>query len=251
MPTLTIEASIASASIASATVSAPLDLPDTDAARFPLVVFYPDAGGPRDAMTTMAQRVTANGYACMIVNPYWRLPPYAPFDVATVFTDPPERARIFALMNGFDTTQLVGDTVALLDAITDPRVAKDRIGTMGYCMGGRIAFLAGTILGERVAAVAAIHAGGLVSDKPESPHRRVGTMRANVYVGVADADGSCTPEHQAALATALTEANVTHQIELYPNVKHGFAVPDFPVYDEAAAEKHWQRVLALFETTLR
>lgn len=232
-------------------VSASLVLPEGEHTRLPLVCFFPDAGGPRDTMTSMAARLASHGYAVLVVNPYAHLPPYAPFDVKTVFTDPPERARLFAMIQAFDTKQIVGDAAALADAITDPRVVTSRFGTMGYCMGGRIAFVAATLLGERVASVAAIHAGGLVNDKPDSPHRQAASIRARIYVGVADADPSCTTEHQAALGQALTDANVTHQIELYPNAKHGFAVPDFPVYDEAAAETHWQRVLALFEATLR
>ncbi|MBN8613878.1 MAG: dienelactone hydrolase family protein [Deltaproteobacteria bacterium] len=239
------------AAAAGGPVSASLVLPDGEHARLPLVCFFPDAGGPRGTMTSMAERLASHGYAVLIVDPYAHLPPYEPFDVKTVFTDPPERARLFAMIQAFDTKQIVADAAALADAITDVRVTKERFGTMGYCMGGRIAFIAATILGERVAAVAAIHAGGLVNDKPESPHRQLASVRARIYVGAADQDASCSLEHQAALDQALTEANLEHQIELYEGAKHGFAVPDFPVYDEPAAEKHWQRVLALFEATLR
>lgn len=233
-------------------VDASLVLPDDAShARLPLVCFFPDAGGPRDTMTSMAARLASHGYAVLIVNPYAHLPPYEPFDVKTVFTDPPERARLFAMIQAFDTKQIVADAAALADAISDARVVKDRFGAMGYCMGGRIAFIASTILGDRVAAVGAIHAGGLVNDKPESPHRQAAAIRARIYVGAADQDQSCTLEHQAALRETLGAANVPHQIELYEGAKHGFAVPDFPVYDEPAAEKHWQRLLELFEATLR
>lgn len=242
------------AAVPGGTASAPLHLPDLrpdDAAPLPLVVFYPDAGGPRATMTAMAERLAAHDHAVLLMNPYERLPPYAPFDMHTAFSDPAERTRIMALIQGFDTQVLVSDTVALLDTITHPRIDTTRLATMGYCMGGRVAFLAATQLGARVAAVAAIHAGGLVNDKPQSPHKQLGRARARFYVGVADADASCTTEHQAALEAAFREAGLTHQLELYAGAKHGFAVPDFPVYDATAAERHWERVLALFEATLR
>lgn len=50
---------------------------------------------------------------------------------------------------------------------------------------------------------------------------------------------------------ALREASVDYALELYEGAQHGFAMTDFPVYDEAASERHCQRVLALFAETLR
>jgi carboxymethylenebutenolidase len=113
-----------------------------------------------------------------------------------------------------------------------------------------MAFLVASALGERVAAVAAIHAGGLVTDAPDSPHRGVAGLRGRLYLGVAANDASCTPEHQEALTAALDAAGVRYALERY-DALHGFAVPDFVVYDEAAAEHHWERVLALFDAELR
>ena len=52
------------------------------------------------------------------------------------------------------------------------------------------------------------------------------------------------------LDQSLSAAGVDHLIELYPGAQHGFAVPDFSIYDHAAAERHWERVLALCVDTL-
>jgi len=48
------------------------------------------------------------------------------------------------------------------------------------------------------------------------------------------------------LREALDTAGVSYQMEVYPGALHGFAVADFPVFDAAAAEQHWARILALF-----
>jgi carboxymethylenebutenolidase len=214
---------------------------------FPLVVFFCDAGGLRPAMSDMAERLVANGYAVLQPNLYWRSGRYAPFDFATVWTDPAERQRLSALMNAFTPAQAMADTRALVDAAAaDPRIAADSIGVMGYCMGGRMAFYAAAELSDRVVAAASIHGGGLVTPAPNSPHLGASRIEAALYIGVADNDQSSPPEAVRALEVALTEAGVEHQIELYPGAKHGFAVPDFPVYDEAAAERQWGRILALF-----
>jgi carboxymethylenebutenolidase len=68
---------------------------------------------------------------------------------------------------------------------------------------------------------------------------------------VADNDPSCTPEHQKALRAALDGAGVRYQVELYPGAAHGFAPPDSPVYEKAASERQWERVVALFGETLQ
>ncbi len=219
---------------------------------FPLVVSYMDAGGLRPAMTTMAERLVAEGYAVVQPNLYWRAGPFAPFDFATVWTDPAERQRIFALMDGFTPAQAMAETRAFITAMeADPRIDARRVGCIGYCMGGRMAFFAASELADRVVAVASIHGGGLVTDKPNSPHLGAPKIRARLYFACADNDRACTPEHRAALGEALTAAGVDHRIELYEGALHGFAVPDFPVYDQAAAERQWRAALTLFAETLR
>ncbi|MFO0747348.1 MAG: dienelactone hydrolase family protein [Myxococcota bacterium] len=219
---------------------------------FPLVVSYMDAGGLRPALASMAERLVAAGYAVVQPNLYWRSGPFAPFDFATVWTDPPERQRIAALMNGFTPAQAMSDTRAFIAAMeADARVDARRVGCVGYCMGGRMAFFAAAELADRVVASASIHGGALVTDKPNSPHLGAARMRGRLYFACADRDGSCTPEQRDTLGKALREAGVDHRIELFEGALHGFAVPDFPVYDEAAAERQWERVLELFAARLR
>ncbi len=233
------------------TVDGKLLLPE-GAGPWPLAVFYMDAAGLRPAMTEMGKRLVDAGYAVLQPNLYWRAGDFAPFDTSTVFGDEKERTRLMGLARAVKANEAVSDTEALLGVLeNDARVKSDRFGAVGYCLGGRTAFIVATALGERVAAAASIHGGNLVTDGEDSPHRAASKIRGAIYLGVADEDRSCTPEHQEALREALDAAGVRYQLELYPGARHGFAVVDFPVYDEAAAEKHWERVLSLFGETLR
>lgn len=218
---------------------------------WPLVVFYMDAFGLRPALDDMASRLTGAGYAVLQPNLYWRSGPFAPFEPAKAFGDPDERARLMALLNSVRVEDVVPDTLALVEQVSrDPRMKSQRFGCVGYCMGGRIAFGVASMLGERVAASASIHPGGLVTDEPASPHRNVKDIRARIYLGIADQDRGCTPEHQQALREALDAANVRYALDVYNGALHGFAVPDHSVHDAAAAERHWERVLALFADEL-
>lgn len=222
-----------------------LSVPD-GAGPHPLVVQYMDAGGLRPAMSGMAERLVGAGYAVVQPNLYWRAGAYAPFDLRTVWTDPAERARLRTLMDGFTPAQAMADTRAFVArAARDPRVRAERIGALGWCMGGRMAFYAASELADLVVAAASIHGGGLVTTAPNSPHLGASRIRARLYFAVADEDPSCTAEHCEVLAAALTAAGVAHELERFRGVRHGFAVPDFPVYDRDAAERQWAKVLAL------
>lgn len=221
-------------------------VPDEGGPR-PLIVQYMDAGGLRPAMDEMAAPLVARGWAVLQPDLYWRSGPYAPFDLATVWTDPAERQRLGALMNAFTPDQVMDATRSLLAvACADPRVDASKLGALGYCMGGRMAFYAASALGDRLAAAVSVHGGGLVTAAPNSPHLRAAAIRARLYFAVADQDRSCTPADCDTLRQALAAAGVPHELELYPGALHGFTMTDFPVYDAAAAARHWERVTAWF-----
>jgi carboxymethylenebutenolidase len=217
----------------------------------PAVLLYVDAYGVRAAMQEKAARLAGLGYTVLLPDIFYRAS-YPPFDKATVWSDPPERARLMALMQSITIDRLRIDAAAWLDALAENGGRPDRVGTVGYCMGGRLAYLTAALHPDRVRAAASFHGGGLVSDAPDSPHRLAPRVKASLYLGVADDDRSCTPEHQGALATALGAAHLDYAIELYPGKRHGFAVPDHPgAADPEAEARHWRRLERFYGETLR
>jgi carboxymethylenebutenolidase len=138
--------------------------------------------------------------------------------------------------------------LAFLDG--QPSVAGGKIGCVGYCLGGGLALSAAGTFPDRVAAAASFHGGRLATDQPDSPHLLAPKMRGEIYVGIAGLDTHFTPEEKQRLESTLNAAGVKNTVEVYPEVKHGFAVNDTPVYDRAAAERHWEQMLALFGRNL-
>jgi carboxymethylenebutenolidase len=198
----------------------------------------------------MAQQLADFGYAVLLPNPYYRRGEYEPFNLATVFTDPGERARLMELATSLTEDGVAADTAAMLNFLSgQPEVAGTKVGTTGYCMGGSFALTAAGRFPDRVAAAASFHGGQIASTAPDSPHLLAGSMRATVYVAGAENDASFDEEQFARLSTALTEANVEHILVTYP-AAHGFAVPDNPTYDEGAAARHWQALEDLYASTL-
>lgn len=213
----------------------------------PAVIFYMDGIGIRPALCDMAERLASNGYHVLLPNLYYRAGAIEPFVPSSVFKDGPERDRLMAILRSINNQLIMEDTASFLDFLdTQSSIAEQKIGCVGYCLGGAFALSAAGTFPDRVAAAASLHGGRLATGKPDSPHHLAPKMRANIYVGVAGIDNHFTPEEKQRLATALQTAGVKHIIEVYTDAKHGFAVNDTPVYDRSASELHWQRILNLF-----
>lgn len=219
---------------------------------WPAVVMYPDAGGPREAFDDMAARLAGLGYVVLVPDIYYRDAGWAPFDMATAFTDDAERARLFGMMQKVTPQVMAADAGAFFDYLAGrPDVTGDTFGTTGYCMGGRTSIVLAGSLPDRIGVAMSFHGGGLVTDDDASPHRQADRMRAVVYVGAAENDRSFTAEQGEILERALTDAGVAHTVEFYP-AAHGFAVPDnVGAYDETAAQRHWEAMERVFGAALR
>ncbi|MEB3030860.1 dienelactone hydrolase family protein [[Mycobacterium] nativiensis] len=217
---------------------------------WPGVVMYVDAGGVRETFDAMAAELAGFGYAVLLPDVYYRHPGWAPFDMATVFGDATERARLFSMIGQVTQDRMVTDAGAFFDYLAGrPEVRGDRFGVCGYCMGGRTSVVVAGRVPDRVAAAASFHGGGLVTDTADSPHLLAEKMRATVYVAGAKNDSSFTKAHAATLDEALTAAGVPHTVEFYP-AEHGFAVPDNAPYDADAAARHWSALREVFGAAL-
>ncbi len=117
-------------------------------------------------------------------------------------------------------------------------------------MGGGMAFAAAGAYPDRFAAEASFHGGNLATDSPTSPHLFAPKLKAEVYIAAADNDSSYPPEMAERLENALARGGVRYSMETYP-AAHGWMKPDFPVYDNIAAERGWVEMLALFARNLR
>lgn len=213
------------------------------------IVFYMDAFGPRPALYGMADRLAGLGYTVLLPDLFYRSGVAGPFDVKAVLADEKARGQVFGLGRATSQEMTRRDGTAFLDALAAAG-ASAPFGVVGYCMGGARALTAAAAHPDRIAAAASIHGGNLASDAADSPHLLAGAIKARVYVASAGVDTSFPPEQSARLAEALRRAGVDHMIENYVGASHGWSVPDLPVFDPAAAERHWRRLATFFGETL-
>ncbi|WP_404927494.1 dienelactone hydrolase family protein [Mesorhizobium sp. ORM16] len=213
------------------------------------IILYMDAFGPRPALDGMAERLAEEGYAVLVPDLFYRNAPYGPFDAKTAFVEERTKVPLMALISGTTQEMTIADSGAFLDALAAEGVTGP-IGVVGYCMGGARALNAAASYPDRIRAAASFHGGNLASDAADSPHRKAGSVKARVHVGMAGVDRSFPPEQSARLAEAFRAAEVDYVLENYVGMAHGWCVPDHSVYNEDGAERHWNRLITLFSETL-
>jgi carboxymethylenebutenolidase len=219
---------------------------------WPGVLVFMDGIGIRPAMLELGERLATYGFYVLLPDLFYRSGRYEPMDARTLFTDPEKRKvlmeKFFALAT---SANIMSDTSAFLDHLeAHPDVKRSGIGTTGYCMGGLMSLTAAGTYPERIVAAASYHGGRLATDEPDSPHRLAPKIKSRVYIAGAIEDASFPDDMKDRLEQALTQAGVDHQIETY-QAKHGWVFRDIPVYDAAAAERHWNSLVALFNEKLR
>ncbi len=215
----------------------------------PAVLIWPDAFGLRPAMKQMATRLAGSGYSVLVVNQYYRSQK-APIVDSTNFAEVRETVR--PLMASLNADTHVTDAKAFVSFLdSQPSVNGSRkVGTMGYCMGGPITMRTAAAVPDRIGAGASFHGGGLVTDRPDSPHLLVPKMQAHYLFAIAENDDERQPEAKDILREAFAKAGLPAEIEVYEGAMHGWCPPDTQVYNEAQAERAWSRLLALFERAL-
>ncbi|NML06502.1 dienelactone hydrolase family protein [Sphingomonas sp. G-3-2-10] len=220
--------------------------------KHPAVLVWPDIMGLRPAFRQMADRLAQSGYAVLTVNPFYRsakAPYHAPGDT-------PDSAKIRE--QAFEWRKLITADAAVRDAIAfiafiDKQKETDTkrgVGTTGYCMGGPLTMRTAAAVPNRVRAGASFHGGGLATDAPDSPHLLVPKMKASYLFAVAANDDERNPAEKEKVREAFAAAKLPAEIEVYAGANHGWCPPDSRAYNQAQAERAWERLLVLLKGAL-
>ena len=222
----------------------------------PGVLLYMDAYGLRPAVEAHARRLAGHGYSVFVPNIFYRSGRSPVLENIEERITSPDRSALFAELRPkmalVTPEAAIADGQAWLEFLRGRREVREApIGTVGYCMGGRLALRTAGEFADAVSAAASFHGGGLATGEDSSPHLAAVRAAGELYIGHADNDGSMPPEQMARLTQALAEAHVRHTAELYTGAAHGWTQTDTPAYDEEAGERHWMRLLELFGRVLQ
>src|SRR5437764_3099667 len=219
---------------------------------WPAVLVWTDILGLRPVFREMGKRLAAEGYVVLVPNPFYRNAKAPVVDGSFDFSKPEDRAKVMPMAAALTADANVSDAksyLAFLDA--QPQTDKQKkMGVQGYCMGGPLTFRTAAIASDRIGAAATFHGGGLVTDKPDSPHLQIPKMKAEVLCCVADNDDKRDPTAKEKLKQAFADAHLKATVEVYEGCNHGWTVRGSEVYNEAGAERAWGELTGLYKRNL-
>ncbi len=215
---------------------------------WPVILFLMDAPGKREELNDMARRLGTAGYYVMLPQLYYR----RTREFVMGSTDE-SRKTMFEHMNSLSNAMVMDDCRTLLEfADNDPAASNGPAGCVGYCMSGPFAFAAAAELAPRMMASASLHGVRLCVDTDDSPHLAADRIPGELYIGCAETDQWAPPEMIETLDTHLKAAGTNYRIEWFPETHHGFVFPlRGQIYHKQAAERHWERLFAMFERNLK
>ena len=221
----------------------------------PGVLLFMDAFGLRPRIREIAAEIAGWGYVVLAPNVFHRAGSVAELAPTGDLTTADGMGAFFAIAGpriGRLTPALAADDFPVwLDALRAlPGVTPGPIGTVGFCMGGRLAVLLSGQYPDDVAACAAIHTGGLVTQAPDSPHRVLAVAKAEYLFASADNDNSMTPDNVDTLGAALAAAGRVATNEIVPGAAHGFTMSDTVAWNEQATERAFAQLRDLLARNL-
>ena len=211
----------------------------------PLVLFLMDAPGKREELHDMARRLGSAGYYVLLPNLYYRR-------VREYKIENSNREEMYSHMNSLTNAMVCEDVYTLINfAETDSAARNGKSGCVGYCMSGPFAFAAAAAFPEQIAASACFHGVRLCTDSPDSPHLNADKITGEIYFGCAETDEHAPTQMIEDLEDYLAGTGINYRIEWYPGTEHGFVFPlRSGKYNKAAAERHWERLLAMYRRCL-
>jgi len=218
---------------------------------YPVVFLMMDAPGIREELRMMARRLATVGYYVLLPNLYYRAGRDTIYGPDVLEKGSAEQARMRAVRTKMTIPPVMADVGTMLDFCAAQGAAKDgATGIHGYCMSGPYALAAAARYPDRIAAAASFYGTWLVNDVAESPHLNLAKIKGEVHIACAEHDELAPLPMVEELKTLFGRAGTKGEIEMYMGVHHGFAFPERWCYDVPAAERHWERLIALYRKTL-
>ena len=194
----------------------------------PGLVIAQEIFGVNKTMRDIADDYAEEGYVVLVPDLFWRQEPGIELGHS-----PEDMQRAFGYYGGFDEAKGVEDIQATLDALRALPQFKGKAGVLGFCLGGKLAYLAAARTDADVAV--AYYGVGI-----EKAIGEIDKVKGRLVMHVAELDGFCPPEAQAQIAAAARgRANV--ELYTYPGQDHAFARKGGDHYDKASALMAHQR----------
>ena len=206
--------------------------------RAPAVLVIQEAFGLNAHIKDVARRLAAEGYVTLAPDLYWR----GGKGRSVGYDELPQAIALMQSLNDKEVVADVGSAIAYLER--QPFVRADRIGVTGFCMGGRVSYLAACELPGKLAACAPFYGGGIPVEKTE----RLGSP---VLAFFGEDDPFIPLDNIEALKAALARHGKQGEVVVYPGAGHGFFCNERDSHRPEAAANAWERLKRFLATHLK
>ncbi len=211
---------------------------------FAAVVAFAHVGGLTETMRIMARKVAAGGYVCVVPDLYHRL--------GTIVIDPQSHDGDVVAIRKIAAASVteagaMSDAGAVLAWLgSRPDVRGPHCATIGFGRGGSLAVRAASAFPGEVRAAASVLGFGFAPQGPEAATAALAGIGASLYCAFAERDDIIPASEHETLAAILHALALDARLVVHAGARHPYLFPDRAVYDEAAAERDWQAIFAMF-----
>jgi len=210
---------------------------------YPGIVVIQEAFGVNDHIKKVTERIAAEGYVAIAPDIFHReaerIIPYS------------EMPKAIATMQRVVDTKAMEDVGAAIAHLkSQSNVKSGSIGVIGFCMGGRLTYLAAAHHNKDAKCAVPFYGGGIPMGNP-SPLSRTGEIKCPMYLFFGAKDQLIPLDQVNQIKAELTAKKVPFQMEIYPEPGHGFFCDDRGGYHEASAKDAWEKTKAFFAQHLK
>jgi carboxymethylenebutenolidase len=213
----------------------------------PAVLVVHEIYGLTPHIEDVARRLCAEGFVALAPDLFWQL------DELPSFTD---RASFGRFRQSLDDRQMLASLDAAVSYLEEqPFVRRDRIGIVGFCMGGYYAFLE-TVHNQAIAACVDFYGAPLVRPEPterapRAPMEAAAELRVPFLGLFGEEDASIPVEQLRQFEGVVARTGVPHEFHVYPGAGHAFHNDTGPMYRAEAARDAWRRTVEFFGRYLK
>jgi carboxymethylenebutenolidase len=210
---------------------------------YPGVVVIQEAFGVNDHMKKVTDRIAAEGYVAICPDLYHR-----ESERVIPFSDMPKAIATLQRVQDPKAMEDVGAAIAHLKS--QGNVKAGSIGVVGFCMGGRLTYLAAAHHASDVKCAVPYYGGGIPMGNP-SPLSRTGEIKSPMYLFFGAKDQLIPMDQVGQINTELTTKRVPFQMKIYPDAGHGFFCDERGSYNEKAATDAWEKTKSFLAQHLK
>lgn len=204
----------------------------------PAVIVVQEAFGLNEHVKDVTRRVAAEGYLALAPDLFYR----GGKGRTAGYDQLPKALELMGALKDDEIVADIGAAIAYLEK--QPTVRAGRIGITGFCMGGRVSYLAACALPEKLAASVPYYGGGIPVD-------RTATLRAPVLAFFGEDDPFIPLDSVEKLRAEAKRLGKNVEIVVYPKAPHGFFCNERDSYRPEAAKDAWERTKAFFAKHLQ